>query len=235
MRTRSTVDAVRVAQRELVVEGGQDVGDVEVPVAVVVDVRDVHPHAGAGVVPHAGARVDDVGEGTVAAVLPQEVEPAVRALRRAVRVVALGQRVGPLRDVLDVHVGPQVVVEVTRDERQAGPQVVRDRAVGQAGLGGGVGERAVAVVAVEQVLVGELSAVADRPLRHVQVHAAVAVVVEPAARARPQRLARRPISRYGDALNSISVRASLPTGPPGCLGLASDARPSPNPASGGNA
>ena len=152
------------ARRALQRGGAQQVGDVEVPGAVEVDVRGGDAHAGLRVVADPRPIVEHRHE----AALPVAVD--LVAVQRPVGAVA--------RHVHHVQVGPQVVVEVRAVHHQRGPIVGGQwqRAVA------GIGKGAVALVVKQAIAVGRVRLVVDHDVADVQVDAAVAVVVEPVGR-----------------------------------------------------
>ena len=138
--------------------GGGVVGDVDVGPAVVVEVGDGDGEGvGADGLPHAGF-FGDVGEGAVAVVVVEDVLAALEAGRAAGDLDAFVGAAGGFgeRRGLDVEVDVvgdeevEVAVAVVVEKGAAG--VPAGGALGEAGFRGDVGEGAVAVVAVEDVL-----------------------------------------------------------------------------------
>ncbi len=142
------------------------IGDVQVPRAVAVDVGDIDAHPGLRV---------------VADPVPVAEHLRERALRVAKDLVEVARPVGVVaRHVDHVQVGPQVGVEVGAQYQERAP--IGGDALIQAGGGGRVGERPVAAVAVQAVAGGRRSGGVDHEVGDVQVDAAVAVVVQPRCR-----------------------------------------------------
>ena len=160
------------------------VGDVEVPGAVAVDVGDVDPHAGLRV---------------VADPVPVAEHLRERPLGVAEDLVDVARSVGVVAGHVDhVQVGPQVGVEMG-SQHQEGPPVRSDALI-QAGGGSRIGECPVTEVAVQAVARGGRPGGVDDQVGDVQVDAAVAVVIQP--RRRLGAVAgQRPVGRGGQVVD----------------------------------
>ena len=143
-----------------------EVGNVEVPGAVAVDVGDVDAHAGLRVVADPGPIAEHL---------------RVRAVRVAEDLVDVARTVGVVAGHVDhVQVGPQVGVEVGPEHQQR-PPIGGDSLI-QAGGRGGVGEGAVAGVAVQAVAGSRRPGGVDHQVGDVQIDTPVAVVIQPRCR-----------------------------------------------------
>ena len=147
----------------LVVVAGVQVRDVDVPVAVEVDVCEVDAHACAGIVTDAGHGGRDLCKRAVAVIHEDEV-------------VVVGRGVVGIDDV---EVGPEVMIEVACHEGQCWPVPVGP-ANGETCCDRGIGKGAVALVMVERVGVGDVGSEVEDHVAYIEIHAAVAVVVHPA-------------------------------------------------------